>query len=517
MAGRSTPQKRTPVSGTHITDQQARLYMYLRTTHTRQTAAAKAAFSASTGARLDADRRLPSQKHTPRGRRRPDPLMEHWESEIVPLLQATPGLRPITVLREMQRRHATFSDDLRRTLERRIRLWQALHGPEREVIFRQEHPPGQQGLSDFTDATELGVTIAGVALAHRLYHFRLAFSGWQHAHVVLGGESFVALAEGLQNALWSLGGAPIEHRSDSLSAAFRNLERDAVEDLTHRYEALCEHYGMTPTRNNRGVAHENGSIEGPHAHLKMALQQALLLRGSGDFADLDAYRRFVDEVVGRANAGRRKALEIEQAKLKPLPSRRTDDFEEELVTVTSSGGFILRRVFYTAPSRLIGHRLRVRLYDDRLECFLGGTLVLTLRRGRIGKDSNRRGHVVDYHHVIHARRRKPMALLNLVYREQLFPREAYRHAWEALIASQPARKACRTMVELLALAHDHTCEAALAIELEAILDAGDVPDLATLQQRFTPARTTVPIVTISLPAAIAYDALLNAPQGWLRS
>ena len=101
-----------------------------------------------------------------------------------------------------------------------------------------------------------------------------------------------------------------------------------------------------------------------------------------DFADLDGYRRFVDEVVGRANARRRKALEIERAQLKPLPPRRTDDFEEELVTVTRSGGFLLRRVFYTVPSRLIGHRLRVRLYDDRLECFLGGTLVLTLRRGR---------------------------------------------------------------------------------------------------------------------------------------
>ncbi|MBN8927675.1 MAG: IS21 family transposase [Rhodospirillales bacterium] len=363
--------------GTHITDQQAKLYMNLRRTHSRQTAAAKAGFSTSTGARLDDDPRLPSQKQTPRGRRRPDPLAPYWDSEIVPMLQATPGLRPITVLGEMQRRHSAFSLDLRRTLERRIRLWQALHGPEREVIFRQEHPPGQQGLSDFTDASALGISIAGVPLEHRLYHFRLAFSGWQHVRVVLGGESFVALAEGLQNALWTLGGAPAEHRSDSLSAAFRNLERDAAADLTCRYEELCAHYGMTPTRNNLGVAHENGSIEGPHAHLKSALQQAILLRGSGDFTDLDDYRRFVDELVGRANAARRKALEVERAKLKRLPQRRTDDHEEELVTVTRSSGFLLRHVFYTVPSRLIGHRLRVRLFDDRLECLLGGTLVLT--------------------------------------------------------------------------------------------------------------------------------------------
>src|SRR5712671_3685831 len=133
-----------------------------------------------------------------------------------------------------------------------MRRWRALAGPEQDVIFRQEHEPGRFGLSDFTDTSALGVTVAGVVLGHRLYHFRLAFSGWEYASVVLGGESFVALAEGLQNALWALGGAPLEHRSDSLSAAFRNLERDAAADLTQRYEALCAHYGMTPTARLAG-------------------------------------------------------------------------------------------------------------------------------------------------------------------------------------------------------------------------------------------------------------------------
>ncbi len=139
---------------------------------------------------------------------------------------------------------------------------------------------------------------------------------------------------------------------------------------------------MTPTRNNPGVAHENGSTESPHGHLKRALEDALLLRGSPDFDDLDAYRRFIDDTVGRRNAHNGKRIELERSRLTPLPKRRTADYEEKIVTVTSSGGFILRRVFYTAPSRLIGHRLRVRLYDDRLECFLGSTPMMTLRRGR---------------------------------------------------------------------------------------------------------------------------------------
>src|SRR3974377_751548 len=127
---------------------------------------------------------------------------------------------------------------------------------------------------------------------------------------------------------------------------------------------------MTPTRNNPGVAHENGAIESPHGHLKKVLADELLLRGSRDFEDLAGYRRFIDEVIGRRNARNRKRIEIERAALRPLPERRTTDYEEARVLVTSSGGFILRRVFFSVPSRLVGPRLNVHLYDDPLPRFL---------------------------------------------------------------------------------------------------------------------------------------------------
>ena len=235
-------------------------------------AAAKAGFSTATAYRIEADPRLPSQKKKPHGRRRPDPLAGVWDNEIVPMLEAAPGIRAVAIFQEICRRDPGIAPGVRRTLERRIARWRALNGPHRDVIFRQEHPPGRMGLSDFTDTGALGITIAGERFGHRLYHFRLAFSGFEHAHVVLGGESFVALAEGLQNALWALGGVPEQHRSDSLSAAFCNLDREAQEDLTRRYEELCAHYGMTPSRNNHGVAHENGSIESSHGHLKNVLR-----------------------------------------------------------------------------------------------------------------------------------------------------------------------------------------------------------------------------------------------------
>lgn len=221
--------------------------MELRRHHPQRVAAAKTGFSERTGRRIEGDPRLPSQKAAERPLRRQvaDPLGGLWESDILPLLVTRPGVRPVTVLEEMQRSHPDRDwHRLRRTLERRVRAWCAEHGAEREVIFRQDHPPGQQGLSDFTDMADLGIHIAGELLAHRLYHFVLAYSAWEHAEVVLGGESYTALACGLQTALWSLGGAPAEHRSDSLSAAFRNLDQDAAEDQTRRYEALCAHYGM---------------------------------------------------------------------------------------------------------------------------------------------------------------------------------------------------------------------------------------------------------------------------------
>jgi hypothetical protein len=429
----------------------------------------------------------------------------------VPLLKRAPGMRPVAIFEEIRRRHPETDIGVRRTLERRIRGWRALNGAEQDIVFRQEHPPGRLGLSDFTDMSDLQITIAGVPLDHRLYHFRLAFSGWEHGHIILGGESFVALAEGLQNALWALGAAPFQHRSDSLSAAFRNLDADARQDQTCRYEALCAHYRMEPTRNNRGLAHENGSIESPHGHLKRALEDELLLRGSRDFDTLEAYRRFVDEVVGRGNARNRKRLEVERPALQPLPAHRTTDYEETIVTVTSTSGFTVKKVFYTVPSRLIGHRLRVRLYDDRLECFLGGTALLTLRRGR-PHANGKHGHVVDYRHVIHALRRKPMALLNLVYRDQLFPRRAYQRAFEALLAGSSEKQACRTIVGLLALAHDWACEAELAEAIDAELNAGRLPDLDTLGRRFSPQSATLPDITVALTPLCLYDELSTVQQ-----
>jgi hypothetical protein len=263
---------------------------------------------------------------------------------------------------------------------------------------------------------------------------------------------------------------------------------------------------MKPTRNNTGVAHENGSIESSHGHLKKTVEDAVLMRGSREFCDLAAYRRFIDELSGRHNAKFGPRIDLERAALQELPGRRTVDFEEVLVTVTSSSGFVLRKVFYTTPSRLIGHRLRVRLYDDRLDVFLGSTLQMSMPRGR-AHANGAHDHVVDYRHIIHSLRRKPMALMGLVYRDKLFPRQAYRRAFEALIDALPARMACRITVELLALAHDRACEGELAERLTQDLDAGVLPDMKVLRGVFTPDPQTLPTVIVTYAPLSAYDEL----------
>ncbi len=495
-----------------ITDQQLRVYMSDLHKHSQRTSAARAGFSERTARRFDADPTPPSNRKIVHGRTVTDPLEGYWEADLLPLLEKDSALQAVTLLRHLQGLHPlAFPDDrIRRTLERRVRRWRALNGPERDIIFRQTPEPGCMAQSDFTHAEALKVTIAGQPFPHLLYHFVMVYSRWEHVGVVLGGESFTALAENLQQALWSLGGAPSEHRTDSLSAAFRNLTADQCEDITRRYNAFVSHYGMEASRNNRGEAHENGSVESQNRHLKKAIEQALILRGGRDFACIEDYRRFIDMLVARRNRQRATAVQAERAHLKPLPQRRATDFTEIVVPVTRTGGFLVKSIFYSAPSQLVGQRLRVHLYDNRLEAFLGSTLVVSHPRAR-GRGDGHRVHVINYHHAIHALRRKPQALWRSIYRDSLFPRTEYAAAWKVLQRDLPRRDACRRMVELLFLAHDRACEAELAHLLADDLAAGRTPDPKSLASRLSPRQTALPRdVAVTHPSLASFDALLGA-------
>ncbi len=473
--------------GKTITAQQVRLYMeHRKQGETQAVASAKAGMSQRTGRRIETGE-VPALEQQPRHwRTRKDPFAKVWDGEVVPLLEKQPALNAITLFEDLQDRHpGKYPTACKRTFQRRVKAWKALHGPDKEVMFRQRQEPGRLGLSDFTELKEVVVSIGGEPLVHRLYHFRLAFSGWSHLKVVLGGESYSALAEGLQEALWRLGGAPCEHRTDSLSAAYKNRLGDEQADLTERYEGLCEHYGMTPTRNNRGAGHENGAVESPHGHLKRRIHQALLLRESSDFDSIEAYRTWLDELVQRFNRRCTQALAIERSALKALPLRRTTDFTEQVVPVTTSSTIEVKRVLYTVPARLVGERLRLHIFDDRIEGYIGSARAVTLPRV-YAVSHERRARCIDYRHLIGQLARKPQAFRYSQLRDDLLPNATYRRIWAELDARLQPRTACKRIVAILALAARAECEQALGAYVLRRLDAGEVPSLLELERRFEP-------------------------------
>lgn len=494
--------------GQRTTDLQVNRYKELRRTLTQESAAAKTGISVRTARRIEHLAVLPSQRPPRNWRTRSDPLAAVWDEQIVPLLRRAPGLTAVTIFEELERREpGRLPAGVLRTLQRRIRTWRALEGEEREVYFAQAHEPGRQGLSDFTDANELAVTLQGVAFKHRLYQFALAYSGWRHVEVILGGESWVALSAGLQNALWALGGVPAEHRTDSLSAAFNNLAER--EELTRRYDELCECYGMRATRNNLGASHENGSIESRQGTTKRAIDQAMLLRGSRDFGSLADYRHFVAEVALRLNGRTNKALAVERACLQPLPSRRTSDYEEVDARVTKFALIAVKCIPYSVPSRLVGQRLKIRVYEERIEGYLGEHRVLEAPRLRRTSADHHPRHI-DFRHLLPALKRKPGALVRWRLREALFPRSEYAQTWQQLIARLPESKAARVMIGLLEMAAGDGCEVRLAHALADLLERNELPDLQQLQARFCPRVAQMPTVSVRLPSLATYDALVEA-------
>jgi hypothetical protein len=233
----------------------------------------------------------------------------------------------------------------------------------------------------------------------------------------------------------------------------------------------------------------------------------LLLRGSSDFATREEYATFVRAVVGRLNGRVQKALAVERALLRPLPPRRTAEFDELPARVTKFGIFTVKCEQYSVPSRLVGHRLVVRMYTDHVACYLGGQQTFECPRA-VRVDGQRYARRIDYRHLVENLKRKPAAFARWVFRDDAFPRAIYRQTWETLSATLPERQACKIMVGLLALAADGH-EAALALELEHLHARHELPDLDRLTQQLAPRHTEVPNVAVALPPLTTYDALLE--------
>ncbi len=490
-----------------VSDEQVRLLRQkLMEKKSQETAAATAGMSVR-AARKWQHGALPSDTKSPRSwRTRVDPFADVWDAELVPLLESDEaGVLEATTLLEVleERKPGQFAVGQLRTLQRRLRDWRAVHGPEREVYFEQEHEPGREASVDFTHATELGVTVAGRPLVHLLFLFALSYSGWTWAMVAFG-ETFEALVAGLQGALWALGGVVEVVRSDNLSAATHELKLSGGRALTVRFRAVLDHYGLRSTRIRPGESHENGVAEQAHRRVKSALAQALLLRGSSGFETLAAYAAFVTHVIERArNRGIEAALADEVSRLRPLPSAAIPSYTKLTARVRKWSTIRVRSCTYSVPSRLIGHEVAVRLHPDIVEILFHDQLVETMPRLH-GEGAHR----IDYRHVIWSLVRKPGAFARYRFREDLFPSLTFRRAYDTLRAGRGDR-ADVEYVRILHLAAS-TMESLVESAIVRLLDSHSAIDYAAVKALAHPETPEVPRIAIPAPDLAAYDRLLVA-------
>jgi len=486
-----------------VTDRQVRLLMKgIQREKSLAVAAAKAGMSEKTARRYRDLGKLPGEirvAHDWRTRR--DPFEKVW-AEVRGHLEIEPRLEARTLFDALQRQYpGEFADGQLRTLQRRVKTWRALEGPAREVYFPQVHEPGRLCESDFTHMTRLGVTLAGRPFEHLVYHFVLPYSNWETGTICYS-ESFESLSDGLQNALWELGGVPAEHRTDRLTAAVHKTEHP--EEFTQRYEALLRHYELVGQKIQAGQANENGDVEQSHHRFKRAVDQALLLRGSRDFESRAAYVAFLNQLLVRRNAGRKARFAEEQSVLRSLPSQRLDAGKRLLVRVGPSSTIRVQHNVYSVHSRLMGEQVEVRLGAETLEVWYSQRRVESMPRLRGEKK-----HRIEYRHIIDWLVKKPGAFENYRYRDDLYPTSRFRVAADTLKRDLGPRGS-REYLAILQLAA-HESEVGVDSALRYLIDRSEpisVKAVSAIVHSGDPL-PQVTAVTISDVNLSSYDALLG--------
>lgn len=490
-----------------ITNQQyKRLMKSYKKTGKIGVSALKADMARHTAGKYIAAGQVPAELQAPHTwRTRVDPLEKIWV-ETTQMLAAAPELEAKTLYEYfLERPDSGLEESHLRTFYRRVRQWRATQGPEREVFFAQDHKPGELLQLDWTYARELGVRIQGEVLDHLFCHCVLPYSDWQWATRCLS-ESFLSLMSGLQAAFGQLGKSPPQLGTDNTSAATHELAEmpGRPRGYNSDYLELCTHYDLTPLTIHVRCPHEHGDVESQNRHLKRRLQQHLLLRGSRDFASLEAYDQFVEGVVRAANAKRQKRLAEELACMRPLPMGRLAEYREYQPVVSSQSLIRVKKNAYSVPSRLIGHTLRVELYEAELKVYLGRDFLFCLPRLR-----GDRGALVDFRHVITPLLRKPGAFINYRHRAALYPSVVFRTAYDRLVADHGERPGVIEYLHVLELAGQETVEK-VEVGLQAQLARPGKWRASQLRDQVAPvARPVVELASLT-PNLNAYDALLES-------
>ena len=470
---------------------------------TLEQAAARGNMSVPTARKYLRSAKLPSVlRHTRDYRTRPNPFSADWPW-VEQQLTRDSALQAKTLFSLLLEQHPDrYTQGQLRTFQRHVASWRALHGPEKDVIFEQLHQPGRLAQSDFTHMHDLGITLNGAPFPHLLFHLVLTYSNVEAISLCFS-ESFEALAEGLEFCLWQLGGVPLQHRTDNLSAAVQTIEADSTRRWTDRYLGLMTHYALTPTTNTPGLAHENGDVEQSHFRFKQAVDQALRVRGSRDFADRATYTNWLQELVRKRNGTRQQRWKEELAALRPLPRTPLHPCRELPVRVTRFSTIRVLHNTYSVPSRLIDTLLTVRIRAEVLELYVGTVCTLTLPRLH-GRYQAR----IDYHHLIWSLLRKPGAFAQYRYRDELFPTTSFRKAYDTLATQQPSRadKEYLRVLHLAATSSETDVEAALSL----LAESQSVPTFEAVRELVRrPEGPTVPALVQPPLDFQVYDALLT--------
>ena len=386
-----------------------------------------------------------------------------------------------------------------------VKRWRATAGPAKEVFFSQVHHPGRLCASDFTHMKSLAVTIGGQPFDHLVYHWVLTYSNWESITICFS-ESFESLSEGLQNAVWELGGVPQRHRTDRMSLAVNNASSE--KEFTQRYTGLLDHYGLEMEKIQPEQANENGDVEQSHRRFKEAVDQALLLRGHRDFESREAYERFLKGLVAGRNASRRKRLDEELPRLRRLPERRRESYKRVSVRVDSGSVIHPDQNTYSVPSRLMGERVEVRLYVEHVEVWYAQREVERFPRLR-----GRRKHRINYRHIIDWLVRKPGLSRTTFTGKSCFPPAAF--AWPTTPCGRHSRsEATRSIWQILDLAARQS-ETAVDEALRTLL-ASDRPVTRAAVEELVRRAEEVPAVTdVTVEAVdlLSFDDLVDAQGG----
>lgn len=421
--------------------------------------------------------------------------------EIESMLIKAPGLQSKTILTHLiSKQQNQFNDSHERTLQRLLRKWRASHGSNHDVIFNQTIRAGRQSQSDYTSMNEMNISIKGDRLEHLLFHFVLPYSRWEFVSICYS-ESFDSLSKGYEDAVWALGYVAPEHRTDNLSAASKRVGNKRT--ITNNWKEFMRHYQVTPSRNNPGESHENGSIEKSHDLLKNDIRQQLMLRGSNDFNSVTEYEEFIQKIIARRNGARSDRLLEEIKLLKSLPEKRYYAPEILELTVTKSSTIRIDQVIYSVPSRLIGYALRAYIYQGEIKLYYGTQLVCEMPK----IDKSKTDAVINYRHIIAGLVRKPGAFTNYHYREHLFPSVLFRRAYDKLIKTHPVNgtKQYLQILHLAAVNSESEVEAAITVLMEdkIIPTTNKIKDLLYIKSQEKVE------VHVDQPMVNQYDSLLE--------